>query len=317
MSKSKNKLRFLLIFGYAAALMISYFNIMSDTSQGFTTTEEYNQKVRNALGEIAFPNSNSATAISSGTDGLSNFINFRSGIQMTQSEKNSLIQAEQLAWNENKRISINDLSDILSNMANDRLVTLSNSDIDNITNILRGFDAPGLPTNFQQGRSSVMLRSDGTGLMPATDFSSYLIQARDTEIDARGRGPNPPFAAVVQRSALLNQITAQVESTVNQIANAEPNFFGNPKNNMTPMQAVLVAYCVISDDSLVGNQSELSAQMTSMQQGASTSANTSYPSPSGFKAFGTNGYLYSSPMNYGFDGVTRATLIANIQGRLN
>lgn len=317
MSKPKNKLRFLWVFGYVVALVIAFFIIKPDQSQGITTTEEYNQKVRNAIQEIGFPTSNNAVAISSATDGLSNFIYSRSGIQMTQADKTALQQSEQLAWSQSKRISINDLSDVLSNTANDKLVNLSNSDIDNITNTLRGFDAPGLPSGFQQGRSNVMLRSDGTGLMPATDFTNYLRQARDTEIDARGRGSQPPFAAAVQRAALLGQITTRVEARVNQIVAAEPNFFGNPKNNMTPLQAMLVAYCVISDDSLVGNQTEIGSQMMNMQQNISSLVNGSYPSPSGFRAFGTNGYIYSSPVDYGFDEGIRASLIANIQGRLN
>jgi len=317
MSKLKSKLRFLWVVGYVAVLVIAFFIIKPDASQGITTTEEYNQKVRNALQEISFPANNNAAAISSATDGLSSFILFRSGIQITQDEKTALQQSEQLAWNQSKKISVSDLSEIIANMANDKLVTLSNSDIDNISNTLRGFNAPGLPTGFQQGRDNVMLRSDGSGLMPASDFTNYLRQARDTEIDARVRGSQPPFAATIQRSAFLNQITAKVEYRVNQIVGAEPGFFGNSKYNMTPIQAMLIAYCVVSDDSLVGSQTELNSQLTSTQQGISSVTNSSFPSPTGFRAFGVNGYLYSSPTDYVFDGASRSALIANIHGRLN
>src|SRR5437879_4273308 len=86
------------------ALVFGALTWKLNTSSGITATEEYYQKVRNGLAEINIPTSNDINSINAAPEHLSNFIRYRSGVQISESNKRILRSAEQNAWTDSKRV---------------------------------------------------------------------------------------------------------------------------------------------------------------------------------------------------------------------
>ncbi len=275
------------------------------TSSGNTHTEAYHQAIRNGLAEAGLPTSNNLNAINSGADSLGDFIYNRSGVQLSSANMNTLRSAEENAWNTSKRVDSTDLTQILTDIAIERIQSLNSSEIDAVTDSLRGFNAPGLPVPFQGGRDRVKLRASGLGQMPANEFSSELTNLKNGGIQGK-----------VAQYLIYVSVSSEVNRRIDLIRNAEPNFFGGTKSEMTPMQALLVAYSVVADDPLTGNSVELAQKMQDYQQ-LSSSQFGSYPSQTGHKAYGDNGYLYSSPTSLMLNDYSIARLLSEIQERGN
>lgn len=276
----------------------------ANTSSGITNTEEYYQKVRNGLAEINIPTSNNINSINAAPDSLSNFLYYRSGVQISTSTKNTLRSAEQNAWTNSKRVDAATLTQIITDIAIERIPTLSDSEIADITESSRPFNAPNLPEGFQKGRRSVLLRASGIGRMPADEFSQELTGLRDGGIQSK-----------VARNLIYVSVTSEVNRRVDTIRNADPQFFGGTKSSMTPTQAVLVAYAVVTDDLLAFNQAELTQKMQDSQQLASRTSGSNFPGPNGYKAYGDNGYLHSSPTSIILNDASVARLLTLIQER--
>ncbi len=138
MFKPKSKFRFLWILGYAAALVFTYVVIKSDSSQGTTMSEAHKQEVRDALAEINLPTSNNLNQISTASDDLSDFMYYRSGIQLSSSNKNLLNSSEQSFWSDSKAISVHGLAEAMTEVAVERIPALTNTEINEITEGFRG-----------------------------------------------------------------------------------------------------------------------------------------------------------------------------------
>jgi len=298
--------RNLLVLALVLIFIGVIFFRVSGPASGITNREEFNQQIRNSLAELQLPKQNNSLLITGSADRLSDFIYYRSGASLSTANKETLRQSEQLFWNESKRVSQQELAQILTDVAFEKLVTLSDQDVDNVTDILRGFNDPSMPAAFQAHRNKVTLRANGEGTMDPQYFAAQLKYARDAQIDynQNGRGSYPPLLVQTNRAALYNRIVNDVSNRVASLSAADPDTFESSKSDLTPVQAILVAYSVASSDLLAGNQAELQQKMSERQQAASQFAQAQYPSPQGHRAFGVNGYIYSSPLNYLFDDMS-------------
>lgn len=276
-----------------------------NTSSGITTTEEYSQKVRNGLGELKLSKGNDISSINATPERISNFIHYRSGVKISRSNRNILRSAEQNARNDSKRVDAATLTQILTDIALERLPATSDSEITGVTDSLRGFDAPDLPEGFQKGRSMVKLRASGVNRMRADEFNLELTKIRD------GGVPN-----IVTKNLIYVSLASEVNRHISSIRNADPEFFGGTHSRMTPAQALLVAYAVIADDALFG-QADLAQQMQNMQQVSSRAARKDFPKPNGHRAYGDNGYLHSSPTGTLLNDASVERLLTLIQERGN
>lgn len=288
------------------ALMIGGFLFWkSGVTSGNSDQTEFNQKVSNALAEINFAHSADALAVRTATDDLTNFIQYRSGVQLNQANKDSLQQSEESALNQSKRITPAQLAQILTDVSFERLAVLSDADIAEMAETLRGFDPPGgLPASFQTFRNKVKPRANGDGAVQPEKFIDQLKASRDALI------VDPSSKEVeMTRTALRNRITYEISNRVNYIAEAEPDFFGGTKGNMTPIQAFLITYSIISDDLLAGNQGQLEQKKNRLQQLVARYGSESYPDPQGFNGYGANGYIYSSPVGFLLDDATTSRIL--------
>ena len=161
MAKNKRVLAFL-----AAALCVLSVAIIAafwktDVSSGTTGLEEFHQHVREGLAEISLPTSNDAAAINSAADNLGNFINYRSGVQISQANKDLLKNTEQNFRSQGKKITPDQLSQILTDVAVERFPTITEAEINSAMESLRGFYHPDLPLGFKRAGSTSTL--EGTG----------------------------------------------------------------------------------------------------------------------------------------------------------
>mgnify|MGYP003390024571 CR=1 FL=1 len=276
-----------------------------NVASGVTTTEEYVQKVRSGLAEMNLPKTNDSSLVSAIPEGLSDLFQSRSGISISQSNRDLLRSTEQFARSNSKEVDAAALTQILSEIALERLPTLSDPEIANITNSLRGFDAPDLPQSFQNGRSKIKLRGSSINGMAATDFNAKLTEAR-----------NDGASNSVMQGLIYTLLEKEIDQRVDLIRQADPEFFGGTKSRMTPAQALLITYSVIADDPLF-TQAEIAQRMQYRQQLGSRASGNNYPSPQGHKAFGDGGYLHSSPVNILFNDTSVERLITRIQERGN
>lgn len=278
-----------------------------NTSTGTTTTEEYKQQIRNGLAEIAVPTSGNIESINSASDNLANFIYYRSGVQISQANRGLLQSAEQKAWSDSKRVDAATLTQILTDIAAERIPTLTNAEIAGITDSLRGFNAPGLPASFQGDRVNITLRARGYGRMSAESFSTELSTIRDG-------------GAIIRptvKSLIYTSLATEVDTLIDTLRETDPQFFGGTRSSMTPLKAFLVAYAVVADDALTHNQADLTQKMQNAHQRTMQVTGGNFPSPEGHKAYGDNGYFHNSPTSIILNDASVARLLNLIQERAN
>jgi hypothetical protein len=274
---------------------------------GVAASEEFKQRLRNALSELNLSNNQTLASANASSNSLSDFIYYRSGVQLSPANKDSLAQIQLNSLAQTKKVSQDELAQIITDVAFEKLVTLSDANINRMSDSLCGCSDPNLPPSFH--RNTVKLRANGEGIMPKSTFVSQIQYARDTEIsDQRNAGRIPPLQRQANRLALQNRISKDISNRSNFLVAANPNFFdGSSNNDMTPTQALLLTYSLVADDSLADNQADLNQRMLAEQQYMSTYLGRPYPSPQGLKAYGLNGYIYSTPTDLLLDdsGVTR------------
>jgi flagellar basal body-associated protein FliL len=280
-------------------------------------SEEYKQRIRNALSEINLSNDQTLVSANSSSASLSDFIYYRSGVQLSQANKDSLAQIQMNSLIQTKKVSQDQLAQIITDVAFEKLVSFSDANISSMSDSLCGCSDPNLPPDFK--RDIVKLRANGEGIMPKTTFVSQLIYARDAEISYRQKGSRfPPLLRQANRMALKNRVLNEVTNRSNYLVAADPNFFnGSSANEMTPLQAILITYSVIADDSLAGNRAELEKQMLDNQQDITNFTGIPYPSPQGHNAYGVNGYSYSTPTDLLFDDATVTRVLNLIKEKSN
>lgn len=266
---------------------------------------EFNSEVRSALSEIAFPAGGNASAVDTAAANPTYFFSYRAGVLVSDTNEQRISSAEQIAQT-GRRISKSDLVSILSDIASDKLRNLTDSQRDHVVETLRGFDHADLPQSFRNGRDHVSIRASGEGRMTAEELAARLDSVRGENADSK-----------LVRSLINNSIALEVESICSTLADADPGFFGDSKCDMTVLQALLVAYAVVTDDLLAGNQAQLTEKMQRIRQSISDRYAVTYPGPEGHAAYGVNGYIFSSPADLFLDDGTMAALISRIEEKLN
>lgn len=295
---------------------IAFFFLINSTTKGSNGNAQFHQEMRNALVEVNLPSSNNLTTINAVPDNLATFIFNRSGIQMSQTNKDLLRQTEQQAWNQSKRITKSELSEVLTNVAFERLPNITDNNVDSMADTLHGFDAPSLPLSLKPNKDSVMLRWSGEGRMPTDSFKNQIKNTRNNLIACQTRcSSSVEWQNNIARTAFNNRVSLEIFNILDSLEKADSNFSGGNTNDLTPSEAVLVAYSVISGDILVGNQSDLQNKMNAVQRTRSQLLSQPYPSPQGHYAFGENGYLFSSPVNFLFDDSSMNRIITLIKDK--
>jgi hypothetical protein len=262
-------------------------------------------RIRRGVGsEVEFATTNdSAANVRASVNSVDHFIFKRSGSKLSGLTKNRLAAMEASTLNGvTRRLTISELSNIMATIALERASSLSDQEIDHVDKSVRGFDAPDLPDSFRRGHDrSISTRAGSFQMMPSDKFVRQMKALRSQIGTPTGEifeGTTHKFVydQTRQRAALLS---AAVPEKLGGMWNVSADAEGS---GVTPLQAVLLAYSVASDDLLCDSESSLGRYMKSLQTANSTTQ--PYPSPDGHFAYGENGYIFSSPIDLVFDDQT-------------
>ncbi len=290
----------------AAILAVAVWR--TNSVSGADPQQEFYARIRDGVGNevaLAAPNASAATARAS-VDDLSDFMYSRAGVALSESVRNRIatMEASVLAGT-TRKITPDELSSILAETAMERISALTQQQIEYAAEMFRGFNHSQLPESFQRGRDNVHLRaSSGQNGTPA-DFIAQLEKIRGAD----------QTSLKIFRGAAKNLAAQEVDKRTGMLSAAVPDKYSSVKSSMTPLQAMLIAYSVASDDLLYDSSANLRLRMQATQSGVTEITGDAYPSPDGHRAFGANGYFFSSPLDIMLDEQTITRLLDRIQER--
>jgi hypothetical protein len=178
---------------------------------------------------------------------------------------------------------------------------------------LRGFNAPDMPKNYS--RTYQLPQGYASLGIPPEKTISRMKAVRDQ----LGTPFGEPIAGLFTQT-----VHYHVRGKVQNLAEAVPEQFGNlwdvandresaaADAGFTPLQAFLVAYSMVSNDPMDYSQAHLSKWMN-MNRDASAKSFGHFPSPEGHRAYGVNGYLFSTPLDLFFDEQTVNRLLDRVE----
>lgn len=244
---------------------------------------------------------------------VDNFIFKRSGVKLSGATKNQLAAMEASTLSgERRRLTMSQLSEILSETALERLSRLSDQEITHVDDTLRGFNAPDLPERYRRRR--MIQPQPGMGFVISSERFVAEMKAM------RSRRNEEAFRDVAHRA-----VGDSVKRVARVLSEAVPEQFGGAWNvandtegrlGVTPLQAMLITYSIASQDFLGDSEENLNKRMHGIQEGLTRSSGQNYPSPDGHTAYGVNGYLTSSPLDIVFDEQTVNSLLNRIEERI-
>lgn len=228
-------------------------------------------------------------------ESLSSFIQVRSSAELSGQLKTRLAKLEQCTLNDqSNRLSIDDLTDVLALTAQNILNTLDEQEIHYAAEMLRDGGDYG---NY------VILRANGAGRQRASDFENRVKALRS---QSRQNGQvNSKVRSIVRN---------EVADRVHFLGEALPEQFGNvQKIGITPVQAILIAYSIASDDLLLFSRDALQKQLELTHEQLATLGDTS-PRKSE-KAYGVKGERFSTPLDLAFNPSSLDKLLDRLESK--
>lgn len=275
-----------------------------DAAERAESRRRYLASIHEGLSEVAFASADSSDdQIRSSVESVARFISRRSGIELSSATQMRLAAMEARSLRETSgRSSTDDLYKTLTRWLVERVSTLTDQELEQGIDTLRGFNSPDLPgPNRLAERNYVHLRAS---------VLVYWTQARDSAKSFRDRAAAGDKTLTAEAGDFVKR---EIETKTGELAEASPERFmidarqpGRAGLEFTPLQSFLVAYSLVSDDKLAHSEVNLAKKMNSAQE-FKTKMARSYPSPDGHRAYGVNGYLHSSPVDlfFGKDEVDR------------
>lgn len=283
-----------LIILFIASLTVIGFIVTprSATTQSNEAREKFKNDVREGLSEIGLPMNPIETEIDAAGDRLADFVNYRSGLKISESNLARLKELEFTSRSTNKGVSVRELSQHLTRIAADRIPKLNDDEIVFITENLKGFYFPEIPEGFKKGRDTIILRADGRGWMNEDVFVKELKTLRDGGVGA------------LMRQIFAYELGREVTDKVKFLAEVEPTRFGAGDSVLSPMEAMLVVYSLAAEDPLAHGRKGLEDRMIKHQEVLTRHTSVKWPDPKQHRAYGTNGYIRPSPVELLLDDAT-------------
>jgi hypothetical protein len=264
---------------------------------------KYHARLRDGVGrEVELASGDSPAQIRRAVDSMTKFIEKRSGVSVSEATKNRLAALEErVQGGGGRRLTVNAFSAALSATVLERLASLNDDEIAHVDDTLRGFNAPDLPKNY--ARAFKLPQGYVSIGIPPEKTMGRLKAVRDQLGTPSGEALAGMFTQTVQY---------HVRGHAQNLAEAVPEKFGNlwdvagdresaaADAGFTPLQAFLVAYSLLSNDGLDYSQANLSKWMEMDRKSMTETLGQPYPSPEGHRAYGVNGYLFSSPLDLFF-----------------
>ena len=256
----------------------------------------YLASIREGLAEVEFASAASSDdEVRASVESVARFIHKRSGIKLSGATQMRLAAMEARALREKSgRSSPDDLYKTLTRWLVERVSTLTDQELEQAIDTMRGFNSPDLPgphrlaeRNYVHVRASILV---------------YWTKARDQAKSFRDRAATGDKTLTADVGDFVKR---EIETKSGELAEASPEQFRidarQPGSGLefTPLQSFLAAYSLVSDDKLAYSEENLAKKMNSTREFKTKMAG-SYPSPDGNRAYGVNGYLHSSPVDLFF-----------------
>lgn len=265
---------------------------------------DYISRISQGLSETQLSNSNPSVA----TNSLSNSIELRSGLNISSSVRAQLTN-QQTATISGKQpfISYDKFIDTLTDTALQQVSSLTDSDISKILVSARGFSSTDLPQNAKFQDIAV--------------FPGYYLDLSDQDASNQLKALATPEAQLLVRGTIRSKIEEQVRMNLVNYAVANPSVFGQtwdltnnrPAKGFSPLTAMLLTYTIVSGDNFADTTSALNTKMQKLQD-AKTRLYGFYPSCINQKAYGANGYLFSSAASLFFNEKVQLLLLNKFAG---
>lgn len=246
--------------------------------------QKFQERIQKGVGtEVRFGTAkDSDDDIRASIESVARFIHGRSGMSMSEDTKRELLKAESdTLRGKRSRISIDALTDSLTATAAERVGTLNDREVEAASNTFRS-----------TADAQITLRMAGqVGQVSKDEMVKGAASAR--ELQQRGE----------LESTIRPFFDLQVSDRATNLSEAMPGEFGRIKaEGVTPVQAVLIAYSVASDDSLADSQNDLARQVTEerrdrrLTRAEAKSQRLNSPTP-----YGRNGFFYAAPVSILFN----------------
>ena len=277
---------------------------------------KYHERVRDGVGrEVELARGNSPARVRRSVESVAKFVEKRSGLTLGEGTKNRLEALEERVQSgEGRRLSLDAFSAALSATVLERFSSLTDEEVARMDETLRGFNAPDMPTNHQR-HFKLPQAYVYIGVPPEKNIGR-LKEVRD--------GLNTPARAALA-GMFSEKVLHHARGKAQNLAKAVPEQFGNllevadggegsaADAGLTPLQAFLLTYSLMSDDALTYSEANLRRRMELDQRDNTKTLGQPYPAPEGHRAYGVNGYLFSSPLDLFFDEQTVNRLLDRIE----
>ncbi|MFL6230114.1 MAG: hypothetical protein ACJ741_15185 [Pyrinomonadaceae bacterium] len=276
-------------------------------------------RIRDGVGsEVHFaPAHASSATVRASVNEVAQFIHKRSGVQLGGAVRNRLAALEEETLNgTRRRISLTELSDIMSATALERLATLSDQDIARMDTTLRGFNDPNLPSSFRRGHEQILQMRAGHAQMMTSEKFIAQVKAIRNQLGTPG---GEVFMGMTRRvlkeeaqkkAILFSEAVPEQFGGIWDVAHHDDGALG-----LTPIQSLIISYSVASDDLLTDSEANLGKRLQRIHDGIVDFDKHDYPSPNGHTAYGVNGYYFSTPLDLAFDEDTLNALLNRIAER--
>lgn len=267
---------------------------------------EYINRVSQGLAEAQLSSAGVTPTVA--VNSMANAMELRSGVNFSPVARQELITMETAAISGKQGlVSFDKFVDVVTDTVLEQASRLTDQEISQVIRTARGFSAPGIPEK---------LKNQHIGIFPG-----YYVEVSDKEAFNQLKAATNPTAQLFIRPRVHSKIKEQTKTRLSDFAKASPLTFGQawdtannlPGKGLTPAQAMLLTYTLVSGDSFADTTTSLSNAMQK-KQNALVRSYGSYPSPSGHYAYGANGYLFSSAFALFFNEQNQLTLLNKFSG---
>lgn len=241
----------------------------------------------------------SSAGVQQAVDNAASFIAYRSGISLSQTTKQTLTQLEQSSFLASSGLSRQQVKDVITATIMNTISSVTNAQIEDMAK--SNFRV--LPCFADEHRpSEVQLRAS------KGNFDSELFQEKAIEFR---EGSTPEGLSL--RAAAPTYIGNEVDSRLDALAYASEGQW--KVGSFSPYRVFILAYALVSDDSLSKSQSGIANSMQTTENWLNANRGIDCPS-AGRCPYGEHGYIYCTPMSIFFSQGVQTDLLNRIQAIL-
>jgi hypothetical protein len=236
-------------------------------------------------GQVSFAQHASEDEARASVDSIDRFIAGRSGLKLDPDSKGKLVQMEsETVSGQRRHVTVSRYVKALADTLSERLASLTDDEIDYASAIMKN-----------NGR--IALRFNGRFGVTDDEFPAEAKKLRE-----QSRSGDP-----VIRRAIQDGLGQEVEKRISVLGDALPGQFAAAgSEGLTPAQAVLITYSVITDDDLALTRRQIASLAKNPALRLHAADGTI---PANATVYGPNGRFFATPADLIFNSATISSLL--------